>query len=467
VRRRRVVVAAVLVVAIFAVPARAAGAASHAGTGASHVGTGASHVGTGACRAYDAIVQRRTRAGARGLVNLSRAEVDDYFNRQARSLAAAADDSSGPLRASLRREMDLTHSVALIVASSWGEKNGDGALAESEDAGYYNVFDYLLRDGVTTLDGKYTSWRRWALLVDDNRQALAVECADLLPNELAQSSVTSGTPAGIPPGTIVFSTGPAIMATSSTGGAVRQVFRLADTMIVVDLAAAPVTGTIAFTAVTTKTDVTHIWLAAPDFTAAHVVSGDPGGGHCPGWSPDGRTIAVSYSRSPREGLYNFFTGDTLTARLRLNDAVGCGRYLTPDQLVVNAGTGNTGDPSLFTTPVTTDDRTLFTTIPGCSIRGPVPSPDRTVVAARATCADPAGDGIYVIPVSTGVPRHILGGYVGDMAWSPDGTWLVYTHVPTGVAAENSELALFVAKADGSEFLQINPGPVTSAMWLPA
>jgi Tol biopolymer transport system component len=96
----------------------------------------------------------------------------------------------------------------------------------------------------------------------------------------------------------------------------------------------------------------------------------------------------------------------------------------------------------------------------------VPSPDRTVVAARATCADPAGDGLYVIPVSTGVPRHILGGYVGDMEWSPDGTWIVYTHVPTGVAAENSELALFVARSDGSEFLQINPGPVTSAAWLP-
>jgi WD40-like Beta Propeller Repeat len=422
---------------------------------------GAATTGSSACRAFDGIVQRRTRVGHRGLVNLSRAELGQYFDHQTGLLAEAARGSSGALRASLQHEIALTKAASLVVAADWGDKNGNAAVADAESAGYFSVFDYLLRGGVTLLDGSHTPWGKYAVLVDDNREALALQCRDLLPNE---RTLSSATPTDVPPGTVVFAAGSALVTAPSTGGPIRQLLRLDDSTVIAELVAAPDTGTLAFMAIKKSNDATRTWLAAADGTGAHPIAGDPGGGWCPAWNPDGTTTVVPYNRGPHDGALGFFTGDALASRLRVDMAVGCPAYLQPDQLVVNFGSGNDGDPSLWTMSTTKNDRRPFLSISGCSLNGPVPSPDRTLIAVRATCVDPARTGLYIVPAATAAPRQILGGHIGDVAWSPDGTWVVYTHTPIAIATSNSELGLFVAKADGSEFMEINPGPVTSAAW---
>ena len=394
-------------------------------------------------------------------MNLSRAELSQYFDQQTGLLAEAARGSTGALRASLRREVELTRAASLIVAADWGDKNGHAAVADAESAGYFNVFDYLLRGGVTLLDGSQTSGGKYEVLVDDNREALALQCGDLLPNERTLSSTT---PIDIPPGTVVFATGSAIRTVPSTGGAPRQLLHVDDTTVIAELVVAPGTGTLAFMVVTKSNDATRTWLAAGDGTGAHAIAGDPGDGWCPAWNPDGTTTVVSYNRGPHDGALAYFTGDVPASRLRLDVAIGCPAYLEADQLVVNFGSGNDGDPSLWTMSTTKNDRRPFLSIPGCLLSGPVPSPDRTRIAVRATCVDPARTGLYIVPTATAAARQILGGHISDVAWSPDGTWVVYTHTPIAVASSNSELALFVAKADGSEFMEINPGPVTSAAW---
>jgi hypothetical protein len=365
------------------------------------------------------------------LVNLSRAELGQYFDHQTGLLAEAARGSSGALRASLQHEIALTKAASLVVAADWGDKNGNAAVADAESAGYFSVFDYLLRGGVTLLDGSHTPWGKFAVLVDDNR---------------------------------VFAAGSALVTAPSTGGPIRQLLRLDDSTVIAELVAAPDTGTLAFIAIKKSNDATRTWLAAADGTGADPIAGDPGGGWCPAWNPDGTTTVVPYNRGPHDGALGFFTGDALASRLRVDMAVGCPAYLQPDQLVVNFGSGNDGDPSLWTMSTTKNDRRPFLSISGCSLNGPVPSPDRTLIAVRATCVDPARTGLYIVPAATTAPRQILGGHIGDVAWSPDGTWVVYTHTPIAIATSNSELGLFVAKADGSEFMEINPGPVTSAAW---
>jgi len=238
------------------------------------------------------------------------------------------------------------------------------------------------------------------------------------------------------------------------------------------------TGNIAFVWANFAFNTEEIAIMQADGTNQMKLTNEEGFDVSPAWSPDGRRIAFTSSRSMPPGyqgeqrfyseLYVMGADGSNVQRITFSEGmIDFQPAWSPDgrRIVVARGPGTSPPPDHLTAPTDlwiidlgTGREQQLTNSPGTWEWFADWSPDGQRIAFEGDLAEPGNDDVYTIGVDgTGLQRLTSRpGFDGDAAYSPDGTSIAFDSDRTG------NLDVFVMRTNGTNIRQLTNHPAGDA-----